>query len=87
MFHSRSFNNKINYIHARSLKIKYNDKSFSYQNVLDKEYFLAILHRNIRVLAIETYKNLQDLSLLILNEVFKERDCNYNLQINNFLNS
>ena len=48
---------------------------------------MAILHRNIRVLAIETYKNLQDLSLLILNEVFKERDCNYNLQINNFLNS
>ena len=37
MFHSRSFNNKINRIHERALRITYNDKSSSFQNLLEKD--------------------------------------------------
>ena len=41
---------------------------------------------NIRNLSTETNKFLQGLSQPGLNEVFVERDCNYNLRSNIFLN-
>ena len=56
MFHSRSLNNKINRIHERALRITYNDKSSNFQELLDKDNSVTIHHRNIRTLAIKTYK-------------------------------
>ena len=86
MFHSRGINNKINRIHERALRITYNNKSSSFQDLLDKDNSVTIHHRNIRTLAIETFKVLHGLSPPLLNEVFVERNCNYNLRGNNFLN-
>ena len=86
MFHSRGINNKINRIHERSLRITYNNKSSSFEDLLDKDNSVTIHHRNIRTLAIETFKVLHGLSPPLLNEVFVERNCNYNLRGNNFLN-
>ena len=37
MFHSQSLNNKINWIHKRALRIKYNDKSSSFQKLIEKD--------------------------------------------------
>ena len=37
MFHSRNLNNKINRIHERTLRITYNHKSSSFQNLLGKD--------------------------------------------------
>ena len=54
MFHSRSLNNKINRIHERALRITYNDKSSSFQNLLEKDNSVTIHHRNIKILATET---------------------------------
>ena len=85
MFHSRDINNKINRIHERALRITYNNKSSSFQDLLDKDNSVTIHHRNIRTLAIETFKVLYGLSPPLLNEVFVERNCNYNLRENNFL--
>ena len=85
MFHSRGSNNKINRIHERALRITYNNKSSSFQDLLDKDNSITIHHRNIRTLAIETFKVLRGLSPPLLNEVFVERNCNYNLRENNFL--
>ena len=70
MFHSRSLNNKINRIHERALRIAYNDKSSNFQELLDKDNSVTIHHRNIRTLAIETYKFLQGLSPPLFNEIF-----------------
>ena len=84
MFHSRSLNNKINRIHERALRITYNDKSSSIQDLLKKDNSVSIHHRNIRTLATEMFKFLQGLSPLILNEVFAERNCNHNLRGINF---
>ena len=81
MFHSRSINNKRNRIHERPIRITYNNKSSSFQDLLDKDNSVTIHHRNIRTLAIETF-----FSPPLLNEVFVERNCNYNLRGNNFLN-
>ena len=83
MFHSRGINNKINRIHERALRITYNNKSSSFQDLLFKDNSVTIHHRT---LAIETFKVLHRLSLPLLNEVFVERNCNYNLQGSNFLN-
>ena len=85
MFHSRSFNNKINRIHERALRITYNDKSSSFQNLLEKDNSVTIHHRNIKILATETYKFLQGLSPPLMNEIFVERNNNYSLRGNNVL--
>ena len=37
MFHTRNRNDKINRIHERALRIAYNDKSSSFQDLLDKD--------------------------------------------------
>ena len=85
MFHSRSLNNKINPTHERALRITYNDKSSSFQDLLKKDNSFSIHHRNIRTLATEILKFLQGLSPPILNEVFAERNFTYNLRGNNLL--
>ena len=86
MFHSRGINNKINRINERASRITYNNKLSSFQDLLDRENSVTIHHRNIRTLAIETFKVLHWLSPPLLNEVFVERNWNYNLRGNNFLN-
>ena len=87
MSHSRGINSKINRIHERASRITYNNKSLSFQDLLDKENSLTIHHRNIESFAIETLKVLHGLSPPLLNDIFVERNCNYNLRGNNFLNS
>ena len=64
-------NNKINRIHERTLRIQ-----------------LYIIHngKSLWNFVIEKYKFLQGLSLPILDEVFEEWDCNYNLRSIIFLN-
>ena len=85
MFHSRGINKKINRIHGRALRITYNNKSSSFQDLLDKDNPVTIHHRNIRTLAMETFKVLHGLSPPLLNEVFLERNCNYNFTREQFL--
>ena len=71
MFHSRSLNNnKINRIHKRALRITYNGKSSSFQNLIEKDKSVTIHDRNIKILATETYKFLQGSSPPLMNEVF-----------------
>ena len=85
MFHSRRLNNKINRIHERALRINYNDKSSTFQELRDKDNSGSIHHRNIRVLATEIYKVLIGYSPAILNEVFVRSHCKYNFRRNNSL--
>ena len=85
IFHRRGLNNKINLIHEKALRIRYNDKSSSYGELLTKDRFITIHHRNIRALAIEIHKVIQGISPPLLNEVFVPRQCNDELRGNNFL--
>ena len=62
MFHSRGFNNKINHIHERVLRITCNDKSSSYRELLTEDRSVTIHHRNIRALAMEIYKVMEGIS-------------------------
>ena len=47
MFHSRKINNKINLLHERSLKMLYNDKISSIQELLEKDNSFNVHHFNI----------------------------------------
>ena len=73
MFHSRSLNNKINRMHERALRMTHNDKSSSFRKLLEKDNFVTIHHRNIKILATGTYKFLQGLSSPLINTFFYEK--------------
>ena len=70
MFHSRSLNNRINKIHERALRIVFNDKKSSFDELLKKDGSVTIHERNIQTLAIEMYKVYNRMSPQILSEVF-----------------
>ena len=76
MLHSRSNNNKIKHLHERCLRLIYNDKQSSYEELLIKDGTVSIHHRNIQTLATEMFK--------VKNEISPEIICiNFTQRINN----
>ena len=81
MFYSRNLNNKINKLHERCLRVIYNDKTSSFEQLLENDNSVSIHHRNIQTLAIEMYKVTNGLSPEIMNEIFQIREeSRYNLR-------
>ena len=70
MFHSRTLNNKINRLHEKGLRIVYGGKS-KFDELLEKDSYFSIHHRNIQTLANEIFKFLNGLSPQIMNDVFQ----------------
>ena len=89
MCHSRTNNSKINRLHERCLRIVYNDKQSSFNELLEKDGSVSIHMRNIQILATEMYKLVNNLSPPIMNRVLKlNSDSRYNLrQISQFSRS
>ena len=56
MFHSRSISNKINRLHKRVLRIKYNDFKSSFKNLLIKDGTVSIHVKNLQNLATGMFK-------------------------------
>ena len=77
MFHSRTSNNKINFIHERTLKITYNDRKSSFEELLRKGNAVSIHHRNLQVLATEIFKIKNNIAPKILNEISQSRTSSY----------
>ena len=63
----------------------YNHKLSSFQKLLKKYNSVTMDHRNIKILATETYTFLKGLSPLLMNDYFVERKNNYSLRGNNIL--
>ena len=80
MFHTRGFNNKINRIHERALRITNNEKSSSSQKLLEKNNSITIHPQKIKILATKIYKFLQGLSSPLTNETFVEKNSIYSLR-------
>ena len=53
---NRSLNNKINRLHERCLRIVYNDKKSSFNEVLVKDGSISIHHQNSEKLTVEMFK-------------------------------
>ena len=87
MFHSRALNNKINSIHERALRITYNDKNSTFQQLLEMDNSVSIHQRNLQVLATEMFKIYKEISPDLLNDVFIQNTSKYNLRNDNCFKS
>ena len=78
MFHSRQINHKINKLHERALRIVYNDHFWSFEELLSKDKYVTVHHRNLQTLAAEMYKILNGLSPDIMQDIFETKSnyCN-----------
>ena len=56
MFHNRRYNNKINCLHERMLRIVYKGYKSSFAELLSEDKSLTVHHRNLQKLAIVMYK-------------------------------
>ena len=81
MCHSRTLNNKINRLHEWCLRIVYNDKLSSFQNLLDKSRSVSVHTRNLQTFAVEMYKVSKGIALKIIADIFNcNSRANYDLR-------
>ena len=77
MCHNCSKNNKTHRLHQRCLRLLYNDKKFSFHDLLEKDSSVPIYHRNLRALATEMYRIYNG----IITEIFPLRSqSQYNIR-------
>ena len=68
-------------INRRYLRIIYNDKQSSFEQLLRRDNSVSIHHRNIQALAIEIYKIVDGTAPNIIKKLFKLREqSNYYLK-------
>ena len=80
MCHNRTNNNKINRLHERCLRLIYNDKKPTFDDLLRKRS-VSIHIRNLRTLAVELFKVYKGSSPLIFSETFPIKQKNqYNIK-------
>ena len=70
MCHSRTLNNKINKLHERALRLVYDDRQSTFEELLNIDKSVTIHHRNLQVLATELYKVHHRLAPERLNIIF-----------------
>ena len=81
MCHNRTYNNKINRLRERCLRLIYNDKHSSFEELLEKDNSVSIHHKNLHVLATEMFKVHIKSSPEIMQEVFPLKEqVHYNLR-------
>ena len=74
MCHNRTYNNKIKRLHEKCLRLIYNDKRSSFEDLLEKDNCVSIHHKNLQALAIEMFKVHTKSSTEIMQEVFQVKD-------------
>ena len=76
MTHSRVFNNKINHIHKRALRIVCKDFSTPFEGSSAKDKCVTIHNRNLEQLVIEIFKVKMGISPIIMKGIFNFSDKN-----------
>ena len=82
MCHSRTLNNKLNKLHERALRLVYDDRQSTYEELLNIGKSVTIHHRNLQVPATELYKVNHGLAPELMNNIFKKRNLTYNFRKN-----
>ena len=80
MLTCRSNNNIIRNLLERCLRLIYNDKSSSYEELLTKHGSVSTRHKNIQVLATELYKIKMDFRHKLLLKFLLVKQSHYNLR-------
>ena len=83
MFHSRTLNNRINRLHKRALRLVYKNSNLTFEELLRKDNSFSIHHRNLQKLATEIYKVKNNLSPILMKDIFQERIIPYKLRNTN----
>ena len=78
MCHSRKINNQINKLHNRALKLVYNDKTYYFRELLERDKSVTFHEINIQVLLTES-----GVTPEIMTEIFKFKDHSYDMRKNN----
>ena len=66
---NRSLNTKIKLLHERWLRMVYNDKNSTFNELPEKDVFVSIHHQNLQKLAAEMFKVSKGLSSETINEI------------------
>ena len=66
MLHGRKNKNKIKHLYERCLRLIYNDKKSSYENLLEKDNSVSIHHKSVQALVIEMFNVEHKLSQKLL---------------------
>ena len=80
MFHNSTFNNEINKLHEKALRIVYKNASLTFQELLDKNESITIHQRNLQRLTTEMHKVKNKTSPLLMQELFSEQVNVHNLR-------
>ena len=84
MCHSRTLNNKINRLQERCLRLMYNDKQLTFEELLEKDVSVSTHIRNLQTLANVMYKVMNGSTAEIMKWIFRIREENgYNLRHEN----
>ena len=80
MCHSRTLNNKINKLYERTLRVVYDDRQSTFEELFNIDKSVTIHQRNLQVLATELYKVYLGLAPELMNDIFKKRNVTYNFR-------
>jgi len=80
MFHSRELNNRVNRIHERSLRVVYKDKHSTFWELLDRDKSVPVHYHNIRKLATEVFRTINNLQPKISEDIIQIINSPYNLR-------
>ena len=70
MCHNRGINDKINNLHCRELRMVYDDQTSTFEELLNKDGNVTIHQQNIRALAVEMFKVINDLAPPFMRNIF-----------------
>ena len=70
MCHNRGINDKINNLHYRALRMVYDDQTSTFEELLNKDGNVTIHQQNIRALAVEMFKVINDLAPPHMRNIF-----------------
>ena len=80
MFHNRTLNNKINKLHERALRLVYNNETSNFSELLSMDHAFTIHERNLQKLATLMYKVKNNISPVIVSNIFNTQEISYNLR-------
>ena len=79
-FCSRKFNNRMNRIEERALRIVYKDYVSTFAQLLKKDRSMLIHIKNLQVLATKRFKTRSNLSSPIVQNIFRTTEPTYSLR-------
>ena len=76
----QNLNNRINGSHERALNLVYNDFSYSFSELLEKDKSVTIHHCNLQTVAYEIFEVKNNMAPEILTEIFPQKEINYSIR-------